>query len=311
MAVDGFLDNLRQGDILGLGQNLWEGARDEWLGLDDFGRVVRYGLQGDFGKALKSLGAGAVELGGTALMFVPGGQIAGLAAKGGKLGKVGKTLKFFKPLTREEQAAARFAKSAGARPGLFSAPKLRGAENVSGGPIREIMQRFFPAPRLRGAEDIIGRTIQLSDEVAAAPAAGGFRGALSRGFSPVRNMVRPEFVGWGPGGYVGSVLRAPLMLTGATPMAKGPLAGPAFKRRAANVERVRQGLPELPIPLPARAMESVSGRLGVPIQRPSRDEYGFMPGVGKPSMEMDPRDAAILELLRLSGAQSYSPLAAY
>lgn len=62
---------------------------DEFLGVDDFGRVVKYGRQGDFGKALKSLGAGALELGSTAAMFVPGGQVAALSKipKAAKLAK--------------------------------------------------------------------------------------------------------------------------------------------------------------------------------------------------------------------------------
>ena len=66
----------------------WVG--DEFLGVDDFGRVIKYGGQGDWGKALKSLGAGAFELGTTAAMFVPGGQ----GAIATKFPKVGKAIQF-------------------------------------------------------------------------------------------------------------------------------------------------------------------------------------------------------------------------
>lgn len=125
MAIDGFLDNLRQGNLRGLGQNLWEGARDEWLGLDDFSRMLRYGAQGDFGKALKSLGAGVIELGGTGLMFVPGANVAALAAKAGKAGKAGKVLNMLRPLTIDERGMARAASSRGIPRSLKkSAPEL-------------------------------------------------------------------------------------------------------------------------------------------------------------------------------------------
>lgn len=103
---ESFLENFRQGDLEGLGRNLWEGARDEWLGIDDFRRMLQYGSQGDFGKALKSLGAGVLELGGTGLMLVPGANIAALAAKGSKGGKV---LNLLRPLTIEERGIAKLA----------------------------------------------------------------------------------------------------------------------------------------------------------------------------------------------------------
>jgi hypothetical protein len=64
---------------------------NELLGLDDFGNVVKHAKNGDWGKAAKSLGAGAFEMGTTALMLVPGvGTAAGAAIKAGATaGKVG------------------------------------------------------------------------------------------------------------------------------------------------------------------------------------------------------------------------------
>lgn len=54
---------------------------DELLGLDDFRRFGKYAGEGDWGKALKSLGAGTFELGST---VIPGGAIL-KGARGGKL----------------------------------------------------------------------------------------------------------------------------------------------------------------------------------------------------------------------------------
>ena len=64
---------------------------NELLGLDDFGNVIKHAKNGDWGKAAKSLGAGAFEMGTTALMLVPGvGTAAGAAIKAGAAaGKVG------------------------------------------------------------------------------------------------------------------------------------------------------------------------------------------------------------------------------
>jgi hypothetical protein len=55
-------------------------AANELLGVDDFRRTYKYAKQGDWGKALKSAGAGVFELGST---FIPAGRIV----KGGRLGR--------------------------------------------------------------------------------------------------------------------------------------------------------------------------------------------------------------------------------
>ena len=54
---------------------------DELLGFDDFRRVAKYAESGEFGKMLKSLGAGVFELGST---VIPAGAIL-KGAKGGML----------------------------------------------------------------------------------------------------------------------------------------------------------------------------------------------------------------------------------
>ena len=83
---DGYAQNLQQGDILGLLGNVGEGVGREMLGVDDFIRVYQKAKKGDFLGALKSLGAGALELGTT---IIPGGQVV-KAAKLGKAFKGGK-----------------------------------------------------------------------------------------------------------------------------------------------------------------------------------------------------------------------------
>lgn len=69
--------------ILGSARNL---VLNELLGVDDFRRALRYADEGEFGKMLKSLGAGTFELGST---VIPGGQIL----KAGKVGKAGQAAK--------------------------------------------------------------------------------------------------------------------------------------------------------------------------------------------------------------------------
>lgn len=197
MADEGFFENLKQGDLAGLAGNVWEGARDEWLGVDDFSRFLRYASEGNFAKALKSLGAGVAELGGTALMVVPGGQVAALAAKGGKLGKAGKALKFFKPLTLKEQSAIRGARALGVKPQMF-----RGLDMVN------------PA--------IVNWSTQPGTK------------AAQKGFGKVLSNFRPQLVGMGPGGYAGSLARGVGQFTGVLPAEQGLLAKRAFAARQAG-----------------------------------------------------------------------------
>ena len=78
---DGFEQNARQGDVLGLLGNLAEGLGREAFGIDDFMRVASKAKKGDFMGALKSLGTGALELGTT---IIPGGE----RVKAAKLGKL-------------------------------------------------------------------------------------------------------------------------------------------------------------------------------------------------------------------------------
>jgi hypothetical protein len=255
MAEEGFFENLSQADLSGLAQNIKEGARDEWLGVDDFTRFLKYAKEGDFTKALKSLGTGALELGGTALMFVPGGQVAGLAAKGGAVGKLGKGLKFLKPLTLEEQAAARLAKSGGATRNLLSAPST-------------------------GIDDIIGKSIVVNPPTDAK--VDGLRSILNK-------IPRPQIIGYGPGGYAGSLARGAGQFTGAFPAEQGLLARRAFAARNAGA----------PISGSARVGEALSGKLGSAATRTGVDTQimsGFLNNAQSPAMQQNLIDLYVSDL---------------
>ena len=190
MADEGFWDNIKQGDFGGLGQNLWEGARDEWLGIDDFKRIPGQLSRGDFLKALKSLGAGTLELGGTALMVVPGANVAALAAKGGKAGKV---LKLLKPLSLEERA---FAKTASAR----GIPRsFRHGVELGIGP--ELAETVAKSPFKR----IIGG---MTDEFGYGP--GGVLGSLTRGVGQATGQL-PSSQGALASGILGGRIKAPYL----------------------------------------------------------------------------------------------------
>lgn len=191
---DGFWQNLREGDLGGLGRNVWEGARDEWLGIDDFGRFVSNLREGNFLSALKSLGAGALELGGTALMFVPGGQLATLATKGGKAGKA---LNLIRPLSLAERQAAKAVGASGAKRSLFKA-----GEAVAGGAAERKGMR-----RLLGGLDEAGY------------GRGGVAGSAVRGVGQITGLL-PTAQGPLARGLVGGRVRAPFLSGKLTPLAQ-------------------------------------------------------------------------------------------
>jgi hypothetical protein len=224
MAEEGFLANLQQGDFAGLGRNLWEGARDEWLGLDDFGRIPGKLSSGDFLGALKSLGAGTLELGGTALMFVPGGQIAALS-KAGKLGKLAKPLNLMRPLSLAERSAAKVAGSRGI-------PRMiKEGINLGIGPelAEATTQKGFKKV-LKGMTDEFGY------------GRGGVLGSLARGAGQVTGQI-PASQGPLARGVLGGRVRAPFL--------SGKL-GPLAMRTGVDTEIMEPflGVPEAPVELP-------------------------------------------------------------
>lgn len=89
---EGFSENLAQLDALGLLANTWEAARDEYLGIDDFRRMLRKGAEGNLLGALKSGATGALELGTTLLPGLSAAKFAKVSAAAPKASKV---LKFF------------------------------------------------------------------------------------------------------------------------------------------------------------------------------------------------------------------------
>lgn len=90
-SSEGFAENLSQLDALGLLANTWEAARDEYLGIDDFRRMLQKGAKGDFAGALKSALTGGLELGTT---LIPGLGVAKLGKVAANAPKAAKFLKF-------------------------------------------------------------------------------------------------------------------------------------------------------------------------------------------------------------------------
>jgi len=88
---DGFGENLAQLDALGLLANSWEAARDEYLGLDDFRRMLQKGASGDIKGALKSGLTGSLELGTSLIPGIGAAKLAKVPA-----GRAGRgLLRFF------------------------------------------------------------------------------------------------------------------------------------------------------------------------------------------------------------------------
>lgn len=67
MSEDGFRENLSSGDLGGLLGNVWEAARDQYLGIDDARRAITKLREGNFLGALKSLATGGLEIGANVL----------------------------------------------------------------------------------------------------------------------------------------------------------------------------------------------------------------------------------------------------
>lgn len=88
----GFKENLAELDALGLLANTWEAARDEYLGLDDFRRMLQKGSKGDIKGAAKSAITGALELGTSLIPGIGAAKVASIAAKAPKSSKLLKFL---------------------------------------------------------------------------------------------------------------------------------------------------------------------------------------------------------------------------
>ena len=89
---EGFSENLLQLDALGLLANSWEAASDEYLGLDDFRRMLEKGSKGDLKGALKSALTGSLELGTSLIPGIGAAKLGKLATQIPKTSKVLKLL---------------------------------------------------------------------------------------------------------------------------------------------------------------------------------------------------------------------------
>jgi hypothetical protein len=299
-SVFGFKENLERGDYSGLAQNIWEGARDEWLGIDDFNRFQKNLKKGNFGKALKSLGAGILELGGTALMFVPGGQAAAFAAKGAKgasaAGKAAKAARgggrfreLVRPLNLEEQAIQRaLLKDAGVKRRLVGAPRAtkEQLEQAAETARNEFAEEFRKkAAKRKGSsktsetvEDVVEDVVEETAKPSVVERIGQAR-------------LRSLPVGASRGGVGGSLVRGAGQFSGVLPQSAGPLAARAARARAAG---------EVPS-LGARLGERASGRIGQLAARTGLDTQITDPFLGDvatpPVMPMQAQQLSALDQL--------------
>lgn len=260
MADKGFFENIREGDLGGLARNIAEGARDEWLGIDDFTRFAKYMGEGKFLKAAKSLGAGVFELGGSVAMVLPGGQIVGVPAKmikGGKIAKGAKVaqtagkgtglVRNLRGLTLAEQAAQRAALKTGGKRSLLRGIETSGLKGYGTAVERELIGeagRFGrkygiqPTRKTSGAQSVKNIAQRVSDYRLGRLPVGGSRG-----------------------GIVGSTVRGIGGITGMTPAPQGPLARRAFAQRLAGK----------PVTAGARLGEMASGKVGMGLTRTGID----------------------------------------
>lgn len=303
----GFFENLRDREYGDLAQNIWEGARDEWLGIDDFGRFAKNLKSGNFFKAMKSLGTGVLELGGTALMFVPGGQGAAIALKGAKAAqgaakgakavkgaakgakaakgaakavkaapkKENFLFKFLRPLSLEEEALQKAMLNEGARRRLFGAPKL-GSKAT-----QRAQQRARELVKELGESDSYAKTkaSQLAERVS-------------------KSQGRRFPVGASRGGIAGSIVRGAAGFSGVIPAGQGPLA-----RRAAAAE-----LSGIAPTAAQRLGRFASGKTGAVLGRTSADTAATEQGLRLFDKELpvEPTVSPMTAQLPLSGLEQLS-----
>lgn len=165
---EGFAENLAQLDALGLLANTWEAARDEYLGIDDFRRMLQKGAKGDLLGALKSGLTGGLELGTT---MIPGIGAAKLAKVATKAPKSSKVLKFLGAGAKTPLRGVR--QNLGVDLGLQGAMAL--AAPAIGGVAGRLLRRgaapaLAQAPVMaaydpyRGARSLVGSPVAASDE---------------------------------------------------------------------------------------------------------------------------------------------------
>lgn len=226
-------DNISERILAGLGREV----SNQWLGLDDFGRVLSKLEEGNLLGSLKSGLAGTLELGGT-LAAVLGAPFSGggsLAARGALAG--GARLATKAPRIAKALQGAGKARQAASK--LAGAPRQRLIENVS--PLRSLRDRMMlsrPTP---------GTGLALYDPAVAEASTAAMRSA---GRNPLRalGIVDPYFnykaLGTVGTGRVGRLLpRSPGAYTRGLARASGlvPFAGqslPSFAIQRSVVPRM-------------------------------------------------------------------------
>ena len=271
---DGFLENLKEADWGGLAQNIGEGLRDEFTGIDDYIRAVKYAAKGDFLRAAKSYYAGNIELATTLATFgVGSGALAGAKAglkaaqfgvKGARAGRAARVLKSYDAAKAAKVAGA--AKKISAKRAAFSPMELskvlrgltldeQAAAKALGraGAKRNLVSRASE-PIEKEAAELFAKNFDTELDIARRaefnlpPAIGTAKRKI--GDTTLRRATAG--IGTGRGGIAGTVTRGIAVLGGA-PGSQGRLA------RSAARARYNKEVPSFG----ARIGESVSGKYPV------------------------------------------------
>lgn len=155
-------DNIAQRIAGGIGREIYTG----WTGLDDYTRMVNKLKQGNFLGALKSLGVGSLELGGTvaAILGAPFSGGTSLAARGALAAG-----------TKAPKLIALASKAPRATKALQAAGRGRKAVGTALGAPRRALQATGPAARLSErmmlSRPAVGTGLALYDPAAAAASA--------------------------------------------------------------------------------------------------------------------------------------------
>jgi len=267
---DGFFENLKEADWGGLAQNVAEGLRDEFTGIDDYIRAFKYAAKGDFLRAAKSYYAGNFELGTTLATFGIGSGLlaAGKGAlkagqfgvKGARAGRLGRMAQGYDAAKAEKIAGA--AKKISVKRAAFSpmelSKMLRGltleeqaaakALGRAGAKRKLVSQADMPIEQEALKTFTKELDIAKRAEFNLPPAIGTAKRKI--GDTTLRRATAG--IGTGRGGIAGTVVRGAAMLGGA-PGPQGKLA------RSAARARFNKEVPSFG----ARVGESVSGKYPV------------------------------------------------
>jgi hypothetical protein len=236
-------NNWQDRDVKGLSQNLLDNIQNEWLGIDDFKRVRKKLKEGNFWGAMKSLGAGVFELGGTIAMFTPAAPLAA-AGKAGKVSKVLNSYKILKPLSKEDKVIAKLVKAN---------PKFN--KRIGKGASKELIEEAIKDRGLQvTAKKTSDKTVTKGLGKKIREAGDAQLPSLQSIKEGAKKLSGMSGAGVGRGGTAGSLIRGIGQLNYATPFGSKPLsfrnAGFAIRRTGSGdaiYKALDKGTPDVPI----------------------------------------------------------------